>query len=69
MADFSAAAQISVLEYIGEVPWDRTENGALLFEETKNWYARVKSRPSFRAILTDRIAGVIPAPHYGDLDF
>ena len=69
MADFSAAAQCSVLDYIGEVPWDRAENGALLFEETKNWYARVKSRPSFRAILADRIAGVIPAPHYGDLDF
>ena len=69
MADFSAAAQFSVLDYIGEVPWDKAENGVLLFEETKNWYARVKSRPSFRSILADRIPGVIPAPHYGDLDF
>ncbi len=69
MADFSAAAQLSVLDYIGEVPWDKTENNQSLFEESKNWYARVKSRPSFRTILADRIPGIIPAPHYGDLDF
>ena len=69
MADFSAAAQFSILDYIGEVPWDKTENNVLLFEETKNWYARVKSRPSFRGILADRIPGIIPASHYGDLDF
>lgn len=69
MADFAAAAQFSVLDYIGEVPWDKTENGLPAFEETKNWYARVKSRPSFRSVLADRITGVIAAPHYGDLDF
>ena len=69
MADFAAAAQFSVLDYIGEVPWDKSDNGALIFEETKNWYARVKSRPSFRALLTDRIPGILPAGHYGDLDF
>ena len=69
MADFSAAAQFSVLDYIGEVPWDKKENGILVFEETKNWYARVKSRPSFRALLTDRISGILPVSHYADLDF
>ena len=69
MADFAAAAQFSILDYLGEVPWDKSENGALLFEETKNWYARVKSRPSFRSLLTDRIPNVLPASHYGDLDF
>lgn len=69
MADFAAAAQFSVLDYISEVPWDKSENGTALFEETKNWYARVKSRPAFRPVLTDRIPGIVPAPHYGDLDF
>ena len=69
MADFAAAAQFSVLDYIGEVPWDKSDNGTACFEETKNWYARVKSRPSFRGLLTDRIPGVLPAAHYGDLDF
>ena len=69
MADFAAAAQFSVLDYIGEVPWDKADNGAVLFEETKNWYARVKSRPSFRALLADRIPGILPVSSYGDLDF
>jgi glutathione S-transferase len=69
MADFAAAAQFSVLDYIGEVPWDKADNGTLIFEETKNWYARVKSRPSFRALLTDRIPNIMPVTHYGDLDF
>lgn len=69
MADLACAAHLSVLDYIGEVPWDKTENGAPLFEETKNWYARIKSRPSFRSLLADRIPGTLPAPCYADLDF
>ena len=69
MADFAAAAHFSVLDYIGEVPWDKKDGDAPMFEETKNWYARVKSRPSFRTILADRIQGILPAPHYGNLDF
>ena len=69
IADFAAAAQLSVLDYIDEVPWDKKESGIAIFEETKNWYARVKSRPSFRPLLSDRISGIVPAIHYGDLDF
>ena len=62
VADGAAAAQISCVDYIGDVPWDR-HPGA------KDWYARVKSRPSFRALLADHLPGV-PAPkHYSDLDF
>ena len=63
-------AQLSVLDYIGEVPWDKTdENGQPLYEETKNWYARIKSRPSFKPLLADRLANLVPAPHYTNLDF
>ncbi len=70
MADIAAAAQLSVLDYIGEVPWDKkSDSGDLPFEETKNWYARIKSRPSFQPLLADRLANLIPAPHYTDLDF
>ncbi|HZY20786.1 MAG TPA: glutathione S-transferase family protein, partial [Beijerinckiaceae bacterium] len=35
----------------------------------KDWYARVKSRPAFRAVLADRVPGMTPASHYADLDF
>jgi len=61
-ADFAAAAQLSAIDYLGEVPWDEDEYA-------KAWYARVKSRPSFRTLLGDRVTGLQPAPVYLDLDF
>ena len=39
------------------------------FPATKDWYTRVKSRPSFRPLLLDRVAGFTPAGAYADLDF
>jgi len=62
LADIAAAAQLSVLDYLGDIPWAR-HDGA------RDWYARVKSRPSFCAVLEDRVVGITPAAHYGDLDF
>ncbi|MGC4024209.1 MULTISPECIES: glutathione S-transferase family protein [Mesorhizobium] len=61
-ADLAAAASLSVLDYLGEVDW-RENNAA------RDWYARVKSRPSFRSLLNDRVRGISPATHYADLDF
>jgi len=61
-ADFAAAAALSVLDYLGEVKWN--EAGAL-----RDWYARIKSRPSFRPLLGDRVRGIPPVSHYVDLDF
>lgn len=61
-ADLAGAAHLSVVDYLGEVPWES-------WPSAKSWYARVKSRPAFRPLLADRIPG-IPAPlHYADLDF
>ena len=57
-----AAAQFSTLDYLGEVPWPE-------HPQAKAWYSRVKSRPSFRALLADKIPGFSPPPHYADLDF
>lgn len=61
-ADLAAAAHLSALDYLGDVPWSEDE-------AAKAWYARVKSRPSFRPLLADWLAGMPPAKHYGDLDF
>jgi glutathione S-transferase len=61
-ADLVAAAHLSVIDYIGDVPWD-DHPGA------KDWYVRIKSRPSFRPLLADRVPGVAPPDHYSDLDF
>lgn len=70
LADIAAAAQLSVLDYIDEVPWDKTDkDGSPLFEETKIWYARIKSRPSFRPLLNDRLGTLLPSEKYTDLDF
>ena len=62
LADFAAAAHLSALDYIGDVDWS-------LNEAAKDWYARLKSRPSFRGLLADRVSGLNPPPHYADLDF
>ena len=61
-ADIAAAAQLSCIDYIGDVPWDD-------YPEAKTWYARLKSRPSVRPLLADHIPGVQPPRHYADLDF
>ncbi len=61
-ADIAAAAHLSSLDYINEVPWDD-------FDTVKTWYARIKSRPSFRNLLSDKIPGFPPPKHYADLDF
>jgi glutathione S-transferase len=62
LADLAAAAEISCVDYLGEVPWE--DNGP-----AKQWYARIKSRMSFRPILADRVKGVPPSRHYAELDF
>lgn len=62
LADIAAASQISAVDYLGDVPWE-DHKGA------KDWYARVKSRPSLRPILADLIPGIVPPKHYADLDF
>jgi glutathione S-transferase len=62
LADLVAAAQISAIDYLGDVPWND-------HEPAKDWYARVKSRPSFRPLLADTLPGAPPPPHYADLDF
>src|SRR6476619_2919902 len=61
-ADLAAAAHLSAADYLGDVPWNEDE-------AAKNWYARVKSRPSFRPILAETWPGLAPAPTYSDLDF
>lgn len=62
LADIAAAAHLSAVDYIGDVPWD--EHPA-----ARDWYARIKSRPTFRPLLLDNVPGLAPAPHYADLDF
>jgi len=56
------SAHLSCVDYLGDVPWNEDE-------AAKSWYARVKSRPSFRPILADTLPATPPAPSYANLDF
>lgn len=62
LADFALAAHLSSLDYLGDVAWDASL-------ETRQWYARIKSRPAFRTLLNDRIGAIPAAAGYADLDF
>jgi glutathione S-transferase len=62
IADIHAAAQISVADYLGGVDWGG-------HAQAKMWYSALKSRPTFRAMLSERMEGVRPPAHYDKLDF
>ena len=62
LADMTAAAHISCLDYLGDVPW-------VHYPHVKGWFVRIKSRPCFRSLLKDRVPGLAPTRHYADLDF
>lgn len=62
LSDFALAAHLSSLDYLGDMDWPNA--GA-----TRDFYARMKSRPAFRPLLADRLSILPAAPHYADLDF
>ena len=62
LADVTAAAHLSVVDYLGDIPWDN-------FKNAKLWYSKIKSRPSFKEILKDTVKGILPAKNYTNLDF
>lgn len=61
-ADIAAASHISTIDYFGEINWD-------MWPVIKQWYAIIKSRPSFKSLLQDQIPGFTPCKEYANLDF
>lgn len=61
LADLAAAAQISVADYLGGIDW----NG---HEQARGWYLVLKSRPSFRPLLSERMDVIRPPEHYAEVD-
>jgi len=59
--DLLAAANFSVLDYLGLL--DLCDS--LIFKE---WYLKIKSRPSFKSLLKDHIVGLNPHENYKYLD-
>ncbi|MDD4556683.1 MAG: glutathione S-transferase family protein [Alphaproteobacteria bacterium] len=62
LADITAAAHLSIIDYLGDVSWENYRNA-------KIWYSKIKSRPSFKDLLNDTIRGILPSKHYANLDF
>ena len=62
LADVAAAAHLSVADYLGGIDWDG-------HRPTKRWYAGIKSRPSFRPLLSERMGILSPPSHYDQPDF
>jgi glutathione S-transferase len=62
MADLAGAAHLSVLDYMGDINWEGAGSA-------RDWYAKMKSRPSMRPILLERVRGLNPPDHYDDPDF
>jgi len=60
LADIAAAAHLSCVDYIGDVPWEE-------HEAARKWYQKVKSKPSFTPLLEDRIPGYDPVGHYEEI--
>ena len=60
--DFFAAANLSVLDYLGLLNLGN-------YPKLQVWYFKLKSRPSFKNILKDYIVGLTPHENYKLLDF
>lgn len=61
LADLAAAAQISVADYLGGIDWSS-------HDQAQGWYHAIKSRPSFRPLLSERMEVIQPPSHYADVD-
>ncbi len=62
VADFAAAAQLSILDYFGDINWEH-------YLPAKDWYSLIKSYKIFSDILKDRLPGIEPSKNYSQLDF
>lgn len=62
MADIVAGAHLSIVDYLGDINWKD-------YPHAKEWYLKLKSRPSFQEMLYDNIGSIIPSSSYRDLDF
>lgn len=62
LVDLAAAAHLSVADYLGGVDWRG-------HQAVVDWYGVMKSRPSFRPLLAERMDVIVPPGHYDKPDF
>ena len=59
--DFLVGANFSVLDYLGLLNFNSYDN-------IREWYFKIKSRPSFKTLLKDQIVGLNPHENYKNID-
>jgi glutathione S-transferase len=57
LADIAAAAHLSAVDYIGDVPWEE-------HQAARRWYDKMRERKSFKPLLEDRVPGFDPVAQY-----
>ncbi len=62
VSDISAAAHISILDYLGYINWNR-------YPKLKDWYIVIKSKKGFENMLNERIGAFTPSINYNKYDF
>lgn len=60
LADITAAAHLSAIDYIGDVPWEEHASA-------HRWYSKIKQRESFRPLLDERVPGFDPVFEYAKI--
>ena len=60
-SDLIASANFSIMDYIGLLDLRN-------YKHIKEWYLKVKSRPSFKTLLKDQIVGLNPHNDYKNID-
>lgn len=61
LADIAAAAHLSAIDYIGDVPWEE-------HHAARAWFDKMRERDSYKPLLEDRIPGFDPAAQYERVD-
>ncbi|MGH1456170.1 MAG: glutathione S-transferase family protein [Alphaproteobacteria bacterium] len=57
LADISAAAHLSTVDYVGDVPWEQHVSA-------RKWYDKIKEKQGFQNLLDERVPGFDPAVAY-----
>tara|TARA_R110001592_G_scaffold29350_12_gene106691 strand:- start:6905 stop:7519 length:615 start_codon:yes stop_codon:yes gene_type:complete len=57
LADITAAAHLSAVDYVGDVPWEQ-------HEAARKWYEKINERSGFSLLLDERVPGFEPVEHY-----
>ena len=57
LADITAAAHLSAVDYVGDVPWEEHESA-------RRWYEKISDRKGFQDLIDERVPGFEPVKNY-----